>query len=75
MPKYKTTIQTQEESIVQVTWKDDQGNVIVHGEKRVKGGSKKAEKVAKAFAEDLRRNFHERFPKPSEPKPADGEMI
>lgn len=75
MPKYKISIETQEESILRVIWEDDDGNVIVSGEKKVKGGSDQAKKLAKVFAEDLRRNFHERFPKPSEPKLTDGEMI
>jgi hypothetical protein len=62
MPKYKTSVETQEESILRVTWEDDENNVIVTGEKKVKGNAAAAKKLEKAFAQDLRRNFSERFP-------------
>lgn len=69
MPNYKTVIETQQESILRVTWEDDNGNVIITGEKRVKGGPDEAKKLEKVFADDLKRNFKERFPKPQEPTP------
>lgn len=72
MPSLKTTIEVQQESILRVTWVDDNGTVIVAGEKRVKGGPEEAKKVEKAFADDLKHNFRDRFPKPQEPT---GEMM
>jgi hypothetical protein len=62
MPKYKTSVETHEESILRVTWEDDESNVIVAGEKKVKGNAETAKKLEKVFAGDLRRNFSERFP-------------
>jgi hypothetical protein len=69
MPSYNSSVNTQTETILQVTWKDESGNVIVSGEKIVKGGPEEAAKVEQAFAEDLRRNFADRFPPPPEPDP------
>ncbi len=68
MAKYKTVIETQEESTLRVTWEDDIGNVIVSGEKKVKGGNNEAKKLEKTFAKDLKNNFNERFPKPPAPE-------
>lgn len=55
-------------STLSVTWKDAEGNIIVHGEKLVAGKAEEAQVVAKTFAEDLKRNFARRFP-PVEPGP------
>lgn len=74
MPKYKTTIETQEESRLRVTWEDDNGNVIVSGEKKVKGGQGEAKKLEKAFANDLKKNFAERFPAPIVPPGLEDEL-
>jgi len=60
--QYKTSIETQDESLLRITWEDDSGNVIVSGEKKVKGNAENAKKLEKAFAQDLKRNFSERFP-------------
>jgi len=68
MAKYKTVVETQEESTLRVTWEDDSGNVIVSGEKKVKGGATEAKKIEKTFADDLKKNFGERFPNPPAPE-------
>lgn len=74
MPKYDSAIEVQTESILRVTWKDDGGNIIVSGEKKVKGDPAEAAKIEHIFAEDLRRNFADRFPPPPvpDPMPMDG---
>ena len=69
MPSYNSTVDTQTESVLKVTWTDDLGNIIVSGEKQVKGGPEEAAKMEQTFAEDLRRNFADRFPAPEEPEP------
>jgi len=69
MPSYNSAVDIQTETILKVTWTDEQGNIIVSGEKTVKGGPEEAAKVEQAFAEDLRRNFADRFPPPPEPDP------
>lgn len=73
MTKYKATTETQEESVLRVTWEDDNGTVLVSGEKKIKGGSKEAKKLEKAFANDLKKNFQDRFPV-IEPAPMEGEL-
>ena len=74
MPSYNSTVDTQTESVLKVTWTDDLGNVIVSGEKQVKGGPEEASKIEQTFAEDLRRNFADKFPASEEPAliPMDG---
>lgn len=69
MPSYNSTVDTQTESVLKVTWTDDKGNIIVSGEKQVKGGIDEATKIEQTFAEDLRRNFADRFPASEEPEP------
>ena len=73
MANYRTTIETQQESVLRVTWEDDDGNVIVSGEKKIKGDAKEAKKLEKAFAKDLKKNFQDRFPV-IEPAPMEGEL-
>lgn len=73
-PEYDVVVNTEEESTIQVVWKDDMGNVIVAGEKKVRGGQEEAMKVTAAFAQDLRKNFADRFPV-EEPAPMDGEDV
>lgn len=69
MANYKSTTNINEQTVLRVTWLDDDGNVIVSGEKLVKGGEQEAKKAEAAFAEDLRRNFSDRFPIPPNPEP------
>ena len=66
-PIAKTVIETEEESVVRVTWEDGDGNVLVTGEKKVRGGPSEAAKVADKFAGDLKKNFAKRFPAPIVP--------
>lgn len=73
-PTYETVIESNEESVVKVTWKDEEGNVIVHGEKKVRGGQAQAQHVANAFANDLKRNFANRFPAPIIPPGLEDEL-
>ncbi len=49
-------------TVVSVTWKDSDGNVLVQGEQLVSGDVEAAEKVAQVFAGDLKKNFAHRFP-------------
>ncbi len=61
-------------SVVSVTWKDSDGNILVQGEQLVSGDVETAEKVAKVFAGDLKKNFAHRFPLvEAEPEPEEVE--
>ena len=73
MTNYKATVETQQESILRIAWEDDNGNVIVSGEKKIKGDAEEAKKLEKAFANDLKKNFQDRFPIPKH-EPKEGEL-
>lgn len=62
-------------TVVSVIWKDSDGNILVQGEQLVSGDVEAAEKVAKVFAGDLKKNFAHRFPLvEAEPEPEPEEV-
>lgn len=75
MPSYTVSVTTVdgETSSLTVTWLDDQGQVIVTGQKLVKGGEDAAQRLAPVFAGDLQRNFSDLFPLP--PQEPNGGVI
>jgi hypothetical protein len=64
--EFQTAVQG-DNTLLTVTWTDEDGNVIISGNKLIKGHDCPCEAEAAFFAEDLKKNFAELFPPESMP--------